>query len=157
YMRNVLPKELQDDIDAMADLLSVAYGAPIDIRLSVPATYGFGGLRWTPPTGVVVPFIEGGVGVGRLSARVDEAEVLGVDFSDLVEAELDDEDTNATKFLLALGGGVTFRAARAVALDVGYRYTRIATDDPSVNTSMIYGALKVGFREPRADGPYGGG
>lgn len=145
YMRNVLPKELQDDIEDLATLLALGYGAPVDLEISAPTTYVFGGLRWSPPAGIVVPFVEGGVGVGHVSVRVDKAEVLGIDFRGLIEDELDDEDTNATKMLVALGGGVTVRAARLVALDFGYRYTRIATDDPSVNTSMIYGALKVGF------------
>lgn len=145
YMRNVLPKEIRDTVDDMADLLSLVYGVPVDITLSVPATYGFGGLRWSPSGGALAPFVEGGVGVGHISLRVDEVDVLGVDARDVVEDALDDEDTNATKFLLALGGGLTVRASRTLAVDLGYRYTRIATEDPAINSSMVYGALKVGF------------
>jgi hypothetical protein len=145
YMRNVLPKELRDEIDEMADLLSLIYEVPVDVRMSVPAVYGFGGLRWTPGAGAIVPFVEGGVGVGHISLRIDEADVMGVDFSELIEDELDGDDTNATKFLVALGGGVTVRPSRSLAVDLGFRYTRIATEDPVINSSMAYGAVKVGF------------
>jgi opacity protein-like surface antigen len=70
---------------------------------------------------------------------------MGVDFSELIEDELDGDDTNATKFLVALGGGVTVRPSRSLAVDLGFRYTRIATEDPVINSSMAYGAVKVGF------------
>ena len=145
YMRNVLPKEVRDTVDDVADLLSVIYGVPVDITFSIPATYGFGGLRWSPARGAAAPFVEGGVGVGHISMRVDEVDVLGIDLRGIVEDELDDEDTNATKFLLALGGGVTLRPSDVIAVDVGYRYTRIATEDPAINSSMVYGAVKFGF------------
>lgn len=145
YMRNVLPKEIRDNVDDMAELLSLVYGSPVDIRISAPATYGFGGLRLSPATGRVEPFLEGGVGVGRVSLRLDEAKAGGVDFRDPIAAQIDDEDMNTTKLLLAFGGGVTLRPSSALAVDLGYRYTRIATEDPAINTSMIYGALKFGF------------
>lgn len=145
HMRNVMPKEVRDAVDDIADLVSILYGVPVDMEFAVGATYGFGGVRWVPATGSVSPFVEGGVGVGHISLRIKEADVLGIDFSRLIEDELDDEDTNATKFLLALGGGVTLRPTNSLAVDLGFRYTRIATEDPAINSSMVYGAFKVGF------------
>jgi hypothetical protein len=145
YMRNVLPKELRDDIDDIMEMFSVLLGVPVDISLSVPATYGFGGLRWSPSPGSIAPFVEGGVGVGHITVKIDEVDILGVDVRDLVEDELDTDVTTETKFLLALGGGVTMRASSNLLVDLGFRYTRIATEDPVVNSSMVYGAVKVGF------------
>lgn len=145
YMRNVLPKELRDELDDLVDELEYEFGGPITVDVSVPSLYGFGGLRWSPAAGALAPFVEGGVGVGNISLKVDKAEAFGIDFSDELEDELDSEDLNATKFLLALGGGLTARISNAVAADVGFRYTRIATEDPAINSSMVYGAVKIGF------------
>jgi hypothetical protein len=145
YMRNVLPKDIRDGIDDITDLLAVELGLPVEIEVSVPMTYGFGGLRWSPDRGTGSPFVEGGIGFGHVKLQLDRVEVLGVDAGGLVEDQLDDEDTNATKFLLALGGGVTLRATARTAIDLGYRYTRIATEEPTINSSMVYGAVKVGF------------
>jgi hypothetical protein len=145
YMRNVMPTEVQDTLDALVESFELVFGVPIELEVSVPSTYGFGGLRWTPRAGKVAPFIEGGVGVGRLSVKFDKAVVLGEDVSDLIDDELDSEDTDVNKFLFAVGGGVTIQVSPKVATDVGYRYTRIATDDPAVNASLIYAAVKLGF------------
>jgi hypothetical protein len=148
YMRNVLPSDVRDDIDLLVDLLVLETGVPAEMTVSIPNTYGFGGIRWSPDRGSVSPFVEGGVGFGRISMKVDSAEVLGIDFSDFVQKIIEDEvggSLRATKFLLALGGGLTARVSETLGVDVGYRYTRIATGDPAVNASMVYGAVKVAF------------
>ena len=69
--------------------------------------------------------------------------MLGIDITNEVRDDIDSSDTNATKFLIALGGGVDMGLSRATSVDAGYRYTRIATDDPSINSSMIYVAIKI--------------
>jgi opacity protein-like surface antigen len=144
YMRNVLPKKIRDEIDNLADALAFEAGVPVSLSVSIPAMYGFGGLRWNPSRGAVSPFLEGGVGVAHVNAKVDEAEVLGIDISDEVEDELGD-DASATKFLFALGGGVNARMSSTLSADIGFRYTRIATEEPAINSSLLYGALKIGF------------
>lgn len=144
YMRNVLPKKLRDEFDDLADEIEIEAGVPVSLSVSVPAKYGFGGLRWSPSRGTVSPFVEGGVGVAHISAKIDEATVLGIDISDDVENELGD-DASATKLLVALGGGVNARISSTLSADIGFRYTHIATDDPAINSSLLYGALKVGF------------
>lgn len=145
YMRNVLPKEISDMVDDTAAELAVLLGESVDMSISVPARYGFAGLRWSPSTGSVTPFVEGGIGAGRISLKIDEALVGGVDVTSLIEQELEGEDTNTTELLFAVGGGITLRASNAVVVDVGYRFTRITVDDPAINASMIYGAVKLGF------------
>jgi opacity protein-like surface antigen len=144
YMRNVLPKKIRDEFDDLVDEIELEAGVPVSLSVSIPAKYGFGGLRWSPSRGAVSPFVEGGVGVAHVNAKVDEATVLGIDISDEVKDGIGD-DASATKFLFALGGGVNARISSALSADVGFRYTRIATDDPAINSSLLYGALKVGF------------
>lgn len=141
-MQDVLPQELADDLDLVEELIELETG-PITLNVSVPSTYGFGGVRYAK-AGRVSPFVEAGAGVGRISLSVDEAEVFGVDISGLIEDELGD-DTNATKFLLALGGGVNVPVGGSASLDVGYRYTRIFTEEPVINSSMVYAAMTFGF------------
>ena len=94
----------------------------------------------------VAPFVEGGMGFANLSVDL-HAEIDGVDVSDQADDLLEDEDDDldATKFLLAFGGGLNARLAEQVRLDIGYRYTRIFTEDPVVNTSTIFAALKFWF------------
>src|SRR5687767_8976931 len=45
-MQNVLPDELADELDQIEDLIELETGAPITLNVSVPATYGFGGIRY---------------------------------------------------------------------------------------------------------------
>jgi opacity protein-like surface antigen len=109
----------------------------------VPAFYGLGGIRWSTDA-PVSPFVEGGLGFANLSIDL-HAEIDGVDVTDQAEALFEEEDLDATKFLLAFGGGINARLAEQVRLDIGYRYTRIFTDDPAVNTSAVLAALKFWF------------
>ena len=143
WMQNVLPSELQDDLDTLTQFLTLFAEVPVTLDVKVPAVYGFGGIRANVPTGNrVTPFVEGGVGVARITLDV-KAEVLGIDISREIEDELD--DTDATEVLLTIGGGINVAATTNVGFDVGYRYLRIFTDDPATNTSLLYGAAVFGF------------
>jgi opacity protein-like surface antigen len=144
YMRNVLPKKIRDQFDDLVDEIENEAGVPVSLTVSIPAKYGFGGLRWSPSRGTVSPFVEGGVGVAHVSAKVDEAKVLGIDISRDVEDELGD-DASVTKLLVAVGGGMNARLSSTLSADIGFRYTRIATEEPAINSSLLYGALKIGF------------
>jgi opacity protein-like surface antigen len=144
YMRNVLPKKIRDEFDDLVDEIENEAGVPVSLTVSIPAKYGFGGLRWSPSRGTVSPFVEGGVGVAHVSAKVDEAKVLGIDISRDVEDELGD-DASVTKLLVAVGGGMNARLSSTLSADIGFRYTRIATEEPAINSSLLYGALKIGF------------
>jgi hypothetical protein len=133
---NVTPSSIQDLVDEI-----VAEAPDLDLEMSAPATYGFGGVRFVMPRQPVSPFVEGGVGFGHISLKIDKAEVFGIDLKDLFADEFGAEDSS-TELLLTLGGGVHGRLSGSLGLDVGYRYIRIATDDPAVNTSMLYAAIK---------------
>jgi len=144
-LQDVLPKELSDKIDNLIDLAEDQTGLPVTVDVGAPATYGMGGLRWSPVSkGRVFPFVEGGLGVGHVRLKL-ELKVAGVDMSDEVWEQLDDEDTKITKLLMGLGGGVNVRLNDTASIDVGYRYFRVFTGDPVVHTSMVYGAVKYSF------------
>lgn len=142
-MQNVLPEDLQDDLDLAADFLALELGTAIRIDARVPAFYGLAGVRWTT-NARLAPFVEGAGGFARLSLDLD-AQVDGLDVSSLIEEALEDEDTEATKFLLAIGGGINARLSNRLRLDMGYRFNRIFTDDPAINTSQVYAAMKSWF------------
>lgn len=138
-MRNVMPREINDMFESLRD----EFEFPVTLEVSAPATYAFGGLRFVQPRRPVAPFVEGGAGFGRVGIQIDRAEVLGEDFKSELEDELG-SDRSETAFLLAIGGGVHARLRDALGIDVGYRYTLIAVDDPAVKVSMIYVAVKFG-------------
>ena len=142
-MQNVLPEEAQDDLDAAAEFLESQLGTTVELDVKVPAIYGLGGIRWSPDDRIA-PFLEVGAGFARLNIDV-KAEIAGIDVSDEVEDQLDTEDLEVTEFLLAFGGGLNARLSERIRLDVGYRYNRVFTDDPTVNVNMVYAALKFWF------------
>ena len=142
-MQNVLPDEAQDDLDAAAAFLETQLGTTVDLDVRVPAIYGLAGIRWGPEDRIA-PFLEAGVGFARLSVDLT-AEVAGIDVTDEVEDQLQSEDLEVTEFLLAFGGGLNARLTERMRLDVGYRYNRVFTDDPTVSVNMAYAALKFWF------------
>jgi hypothetical protein len=139
-IQNVFPKEFSDFIDEFEALAEAEFGIPVEIEIQVPALYGFGGARWSQPQGRLTPFVEGGVGFARLTGKV---KVAGLNIDDFVPADLLDQTT--TEPLIAFGGGVNVEVTRKMSVDAGYRYSRIFTEDPAVNASMIYGAVKIFF------------
>ncbi|MEO8070853.1 MAG: hypothetical protein ABI652_05590, partial [Acidobacteriota bacterium] len=140
-MQNVMPKDIRDQLDDAVDELEATSGLPVTVELSLPATYGFGGVRWVS-LGQIAPFIEAGAGVGHIALNVKRAQVLGQDFTDEIKDELG-SDASETKFLFAVGGGVTASLGRATSIDAGYRFTRIETEGPAINASMLYVGIKV--------------
>lgn len=144
YMHDVIPGEFKDVVDDLADMLEFQTGARVALDLAVPQIYAFSGMRWSPSRGRVSPFVEGGVGIGRISLRVDRAEVGGIDMRDDVEDAMGD-DVNSTALLFAAGGGVNAAISRSASMDLGFRYMRLAAEDPSaVNVAMVYAAIKFG-------------
>jgi len=143
-MQNVMPKALQEEFDLVSDLLSTELGVPITLDARVPALYFSGGIRANVPTSSrVKPFVEVQAGVASISADFD-AEVAGIDVSNELDNELDLE--SESKFLFAIGGGISTALSQNTAVDIGYRYTRIATEDPAINASALYAAFRWMFR-----------
>ncbi|HYN07079.1 MAG TPA: outer membrane beta-barrel protein [Vicinamibacterales bacterium] len=142
-IQDVLPAEISDQIQEGVDFLE-QQGIPVDIDVKVPALYGFGGLRWAQSGRRIAPFVEGGAGFAHLTSKISGT-VAGVDITEFIEDQIGDLDQSINEFLIAFGGGVNIGLTPTVSADAGYRFTRIFTEDPVVNTSMIYGAIKIMF------------
>jgi opacity protein-like surface antigen len=142
-IEDVLPKELRDELDVVSALISLELGVLISVDATAPATYGLGGVRYTSPVGRVRPFAEAQAGFAHISLDLD-AEIAGLDLSKELEDEADLESGN--EFLLGLGGGVTIMFTDTVGIDVGYRYGRIFTDEPAINTNAVYAAVRFSIR-----------
>jgi hypothetical protein len=149
-MWDVTPSEVSDEIETGIDFLE-QQGIPVNLEFSVPAFYGFGGIRWAHSGRRVNPFVEGGVGFGHLTAEVSGT-IAGINIDEFLEAELGElVDFSTNELLIAFGGGANFSLTPSVSVDAGYRYTHIFVDDlavgsdPSVNTSMVYAAVKIHF------------
>jgi len=143
-IQNVIPQDVQDLLDLAEQEVELEIGAPVTIDAHIPVFFFLGGVRADVPTsGRVKPFIEASAGVGHLSANV-HAEVAGIDVSDEVNNLLDNE--TASKFMLAIGGGISMQMSGSCWIDAGYRYHRIATEDPVSNTSALYAALRFAFK-----------
>lgn len=143
-MGNVMPKELEEFAQFLEDDLEFELGAPVTLEFSVPANYGFVGVRFVQPRQSLNLFAEAGIGAGQISVNLSKAEVLGIDVTDDVNDLIDDEVPSETKVLFALGGGLNVPMGQRTSIDVGYRYTRIATEDPAINSSMVYAAFVFG-------------
>lgn len=144
-MWDVTPSEVSDEIETGIDFLE-QQGIPVNLEFSVPAFYAFGGIRWAQSGRRVAPFVEGGVGFGHLTGEVSGT-IAGIDVDAfLEEAEFGDlVDFSTNEALIAFGGGANISLTPNVSVDAGYRYTHIFVDDPSVNTSMVYAAVKILF------------
>lgn len=145
---DVMPRSLQEDLDEIIGDVENELGGAVDLEFSIPATYGFGGIRFVQPRDRFRLFVEGGVGLGHVSLSLDKAEFLGVDVTDELETFLESGDVSETKLLLAAGGGVNLPVGSRLTVDVGYRFMRIAAgdtsvgvDSPSIHTSVVYAAV----------------
>ena len=143
-MTNILPRSIQRDVDLIAQEIGDFFGAPVTIDLEAPALYTFGGLRFSHAlsSGLRV-FAEGGAGIARgtsdITARVGSTDV-SPQVTDLLQLK-----ESATEPLLALGGGLWMALSDHLSADVGYRYFRIFTDDPRIDTGTLVAGLNWSF------------
>jgi opacity protein-like surface antigen len=149
YMRNILPKFIQDDANEAArgieELILLIFRERVDVRVDAkaPAFYGMAGGRFIAPTGRVRPFVGASAGFAHVSPEVR----LELDDEDVTEDAIDegflDRPESVSKFLMTAGGGVTINAGRAVAIDIGYTWMRIFATQ-GINVNRAYAA--VGYR-----------
>ena len=143
-MTNILPRSIQRDVDLVAQEIGNFFGAPVTIDLEAPGLYTFGGLRISHPVSSSVRvFAEGGGGVARGTSDIT-AQVGSTDVSQQVSDLLHLKES-VTEPLLALGGGLWFALTESLSADVGYRYFRIFTEDPRIDTGMMIAGLNWSF------------
>lgn len=144
-VRDVMPGEIQDELDSLAILEAAISGVPVELDIEVPNQYGIAGIRVNTPTpagSLITPFLEIGGGAGRIAMDFD-VEVFGLDLTRELREEIGDLDV--IKLLLAGGAGIHISATRQLGFDVGYRYHRIFTDDPAISTHLVYVGLLFRF------------
>jgi opacity protein-like surface antigen len=143
-LTNVLPHELQRDLDDAARAFGTYFGAPLTIDGRAPGVYGFGGVRVSRQAGARLRiFAEAGGGTARGESRItafagstnvsrEVADALGLRKSE-------------TAGLIIAGGGVIVPLTRRIGLDLGYRVMRIFTDDPRINTAHLSAGIRWGL------------
>lgn len=124
-------------------------GLPVQGIASVPATYALASLRVIPGVGPVRPFITGGVGLARLTPRINVV-VEGISFGDVFGLT----SLGAyTEPMASVGAGLRIETKR-MHVEGGYRYIEIFSDFKTLNVSTnaahtrissVYGAVGVRF------------
>jgi hypothetical protein len=143
-LTNILPRSLQEDLDAAARAMGTFFGGPLTIDGKAPGFYGLGGMRITHAAGPRMSlFAEGGAGVAHGVSDIT-ATAGSTDVSREVTAALGIKHSE-TRLLLAVGGGVTLPLTDRLALDLGYRYMCIFTDDPRINTGTMSAGVQWEF------------
>lgn len=151
YMQNILPKYVQDDADDAAsvieDLILLIYDERVNVGVDAkaPAFYGMAGGRFIAPvSGVARPFVGVSAGFAHVSPevhlRLEDEDVT----QDAIDEGLFDQPEDVSKFLMAVGGGVSIAAGRHASIDVGYTWTRVFAEQ-GINVSRAYAGLGYRF------------
>jgi len=125
---------------------------------SLPAWYGTGGVRAEIPAGShVLPYVLAGVGIARLNPSPSYIYSGGIMPGGFTFSAGDDVTTTlittgsvatltpSTAPMFTLGGGVQVPAGPRVAIDVGYRYSRINADTTLNALSLNANGLTFGI------------
>jgi hypothetical protein len=143
-LTNVLPHALQRDLDDAARAIGTYFGGPLSIDGRAPGVYGLGGVRVSRAAGRRLRvYAEAGAGTTHGTSDIT-AHAGTANVSREVVRALTIKDSE-TAPLFTAGGGVTVPIAAHFGLDVGYRFMRIFTDDPRINTANMSAGLRWGF------------
>jgi opacity protein-like surface antigen len=154
--RNLQPSDVQPAIDTMTASLAATEGVAVVGTGRVPAWYSAGGVRYELPTRHrVSPYLSGELGFARLmptahftfsSGTLPDGSTppAGTDItSQLVTAGDFTAPAGSTAVMVTLGGGVEIPVARHLAVDAGYRFSRVAADTPLNAQGATFG---LGYR-----------
>ena len=143
-LTNMLPDSIQRDLDDAARAMGGFYGAPLTIDLRAPGVYALGGLRASHTTAQRMKlFIEGGAGVAHGTSDLS-ANAAGIDVSREVTAVLRLKHS-ITEPLVMVGAGVGIPLAGRLTVDLGYRFMRVFTDEPRIDTATMTAGFSWGF------------
>jgi opacity protein-like surface antigen len=125
---NVFPDDeldvLQDDCDVIG----------VECDATARLTFLTGGVKYLFPTGGAVrPYAAGGLGIARLSIKIE------ADDEDITD-DVIVGDASSTEGLLEVGGGIELPVGSNGKLDVGYRLMKIFEED-----SDVAHRVQVGF------------
>jgi hypothetical protein len=150
FLSNVIPKSVADAIDQQAAIQAniVALGGKASSDSSAKAQYGLVGFRATVrniSNGSF--FIEVGGGVAHVTSKIS-AEWRSLTGQGTLAGLVTTSFTNSTpetKPMAAIGGGLALPLGKSSAIEMAYRYATIMTTGTKINTSKVYGAVRVGF------------
>lgn len=135
-MNNVMPQDIQDDLDTLSSLLTFSSDDLWSFKAKAPTFYGLGGVRLMPAAGSVRPYVNGGLGFGRLNVKVTEID-LGDVTDDLIDGGyLDRQDVQATKLMYEAGGGVQVPFSGGY-VDLGYRFRKMQDIEANISGAYI--------------------
>jgi outer membrane protein with beta-barrel domain len=153
--RNVQPAALQPAIDQAVGSLAVD-GLNVVGTPSEPAWYSLGGVRYQMPArGIVLPYVFGGVGFARLTPTAQFTYSNGTGVLATTPTEGQDvtggivssgfftQPAPENAFMFAIGGGVAIPVAPHLAVETGYRFSRIDSTSPINTQSLTFG---LGYR-----------
>lgn len=148
-LQNVLPTSVLEEVEVEAALVANSRGGKASSTASAKATYGLAGLRMNVwKIGDAQVFLEGGGGAAEVKSShtvdIRGSATLQGDISNLVSVPFT-ASSPQTSALATFGGGVLLGISQKMGVEMGYRYMRIFTDNPGINTGTIYGALRFGF------------
>ena len=149
-LSNVIPKSVADAVDQEAAVQAdkIAVGGKASSDSSAKAQYGLVGFRSTIrhiSNGTF--FIEVGAGVAHVTSKIT-AEWRNLTAQGRLEGLVTTSFTNGTpetKPMAALGGGLALPLGKSSAIEMAYRFATIMTTGTKINTSKVYGAVRVGF------------
>jgi opacity protein-like surface antigen len=152
-----LQGDLQPTLNATATALS-NQGLGITDAGTLPAWYGIGGLRGEIPASKhALPYFLGGIGAAHLDPTTHltfangnlpdgSTPDVGTDVTTaLTSAGTYSAPSASTDFMFMLGGGVQVPLPTHWAIDLGYRYSRIAADSTLSTTAINTNAMTFGF------------
>ena len=153
-LTNVIPKTVADAVDQQAAIAAdkIAVGGKASSDSSAKAEYGLVGFRSKVrniSNGTF--FIEVGAGVAHVTSKIT-AEWRNLS----AQGRLDSPGQNLvttpftngtpeTKPMAAVGGGLALPLGKTSAIEMAYRFATIMTTGTKINTSKVYGAIRVGF------------
>jgi opacity protein-like surface antigen len=142
FMRNVLPRNIQRDLDTVSALLTETTGNVWGIKGDIRAFTGVGGVRYRlAPHNNFRPYALAGGGLANIKVSIRERD-LGVMPQEIWD-QVGIRETTDTKPYLEVGGGVEVPVGRLV-LDAGYKFGRIV-GDTNLNTSRVYFGVGTTF------------
>ena len=143
-LTNILPHALQRDLDDAARAIGRYFGGPLSIDGKAPGVYGLGGIRVSRAAGPRLRvYAEAGGGTAHGTSDIT-AYAGATNVSREVVRALTIKPSE-TAPLFTVGGGVTVPITAHFGLDIGYRFMRIFTDDPRINTANMSAGLRWGF------------
>jgi opacity protein-like surface antigen len=140
-MINVLPQDIQADIDRAGALLEEVTQRDWRFEAAVRATYAGGGVRYFLPLRLRArPYATGGIGMARYAGSLRERELGDVLDQAVALGIVESHDVKGTEIAYEVGGGVVLPRGR-LQIDAGYRLMNVR----GVNISRIIAGAGVRF------------